>query len=197
MSKIEEKKQEILKNMSSIAGSIITGRLKAINEALLGLEIREHDKSKGIASDYPALALKYGQQRALLRGLTAADVLNFDITSGMGTPLSFTLPSTTRFGYELYNMAHQKIQFSDIDPVNELYITKRKIGDDVTETYIPPLSESKAYLNPNRLAKVDLLGVSGKGPYKFTSKLSPSLIKTTLSSRISETTYPATVSLMR
>ena len=88
-------------------GSLASGILTARFELVEALELAEEmlDSAGAVAlkttGGYHDFATKYGQQRAILRGLTAGEVLKHDINDPATYQAghTFTLPTFTQFGY--------------------------------------------------------------------------------------------------
>ena len=128
MTTIAEEKQNRLEDIQSQPINLARRRLSIIKAIQLANEMKLA-KGQGLSNPYPVLALFYGHQRAMLRGLSATDVMNYDFPSESewNLPTSFTYPSATQFGYIFYDMDENE---ADIDDPRLYYLTKKKSNNE-------------------------------------------------------------------
>ncbi len=145
MTTLPKYKAEKYSELESLAQEIILTRLGVIESSQLSDEFKA-ETDQGISLPYPEMALHYGKQRAILRGLTESNVMHFDIPTIAEWSLitKFTFPSRTKFGYVFVDNDDND---SKIDDPDLYYLTRKK--DDKTLSTIG--NDSDAYSYPSEL----------------------------------------------
>lgn len=123
MTTLTKYKEDKLGEIESLAGEIIQTRLRVVEASQLADELKA-ETDQGLSLPYPEMALYYGKQRAILRGLTQSDVIYFDLPTSAewSTKTNFTLPAKTQFGYIFVDSDGNDSKI--VDP--ELYYLTRK-----------------------------------------------------------------------
>ncbi len=124
MTTIAKLKAEKLSDIESQVDEIIQTRYRVVEAVQLANEMKAKT-DEGLSKPYHDMSLYYGRQRAILRGLTQSDIMNFDLpsvaewTAGTG----FTLPSVRKFGYQFVDADEKD---SEIDDPSLHYLTRNK-----------------------------------------------------------------------
>lgn len=131
MTTLAKYKEEKLSEIESISAEIIQTRLSVVEASQLADELKE-ETGLGLSNAYPEMALHYGKQRAVLRGLTQSELMYFDLptVAEWSKNTSFTLPSRTKFGYIFVDRDGNDSKI--FDPA--LYYLTRKKGEKTIST---------------------------------------------------------------
>ena len=124
MTTLAKLKEDTLSDIESQAGEIVLTRYRAVEAAELSDEIKT-ETDQGLSSPYPVIALFYGKQRAIIRGLTESDVMYFDLptVSEWSAGTNFTLPKKNKFGYLFVDMDGNDSKIYD---PSLYYLTRKK-----------------------------------------------------------------------
>lgn len=141
MTTLTKLKQDKLSEIQSMADEIIQTRLRVSEAVQLANEMKL-ETDQGLSKPYPDMSLYYGKQRAILRGLTASDVMYFDLPTveewNLDTNLTF--PSRLKFGFLFVDNDGND---SKIDDPNLYYLTRKK--DDQKLSTIENDSDAFSY----------------------------------------------------
>ena len=145
MTTLIDYKEEKLSEIESLADEIIYTRLRVVEASQLADEIKK-ETDQGLSLPYPDMALFYGRQRAIIRGLTQSDIMYFDFPSNSewNTEKKFTLPSKTQFGYVFVDNEGNDSIIND----PSLYYLTRKKSDKTLSTNE---KDSDAFIYPSIL----------------------------------------------
>ncbi len=131
MTTIAEEKSRREAELKNAPNMVVITRLKVIEAVQLAMEVKALTDN-GLSNPYHEISLFYGKQRSVLRGLTADDVLSFDLpdTVSWNHDPDFTFPVVTRFGYEFLDTNGQPAVIDD----PALYYLTRKKSTNVLST---------------------------------------------------------------
>jgi hypothetical protein len=141
---VAEEKSKREQDLKDSPVMITTVRLEVIQKVELADEMKSQTDD-GLTDPYPVIALFYGKQRSLLRGLTLSDVINFNLptSTNWNAGTDFVFPTKTQFGYEFYDTAGDP---ATIDDATKYYLAKRKSDnvlctlETIVEAFTAPLS---------------------------------------------------------
>ncbi|HEC63773.1 MAG TPA: hypothetical protein ENI23_00600 [bacterium] len=157
MTSIVEQKAKILLNLTNTATGIIFQRVKVVEASEFAEEMKDDPISIGLSDpdDYDIHTKFYANQRAILRGLTAGDVIfhNINPAATYNIALGFTKPSRTNFGYVITDLNGNPLTIAD----PSLYYLTKKISTDILSSVV---LEPNAYATPlNSPLFIENLGV--------------------------------------
>lgn len=127
MTTIVEEKAQREQELKDAPAMVVAVRLEVIQKVELADEMKD-ETDNGLTDPYPVMALFYGKQRSLLRGLTLSDVIYFSLpsTTNWNDGTDFALPTKTQFGYEFFDTDGDP---ASIDDATKYYLAKKKTAN--------------------------------------------------------------------